>query len=117
MREAYHAGMTGGQFVLEARRRAGLSQRQLATRTGVSQSEIARIESGVVAPPFERVVRLVRACGFDLSVRLVPLDEDSFTLAEQNRGRTPDERLDALLAGLEVYEAGRAARTAGGGDA
>jgi len=111
----YHGDMTGGQFVLEARRRADLSQRQLAKRTGLSQSEIARIESGVVSPPFERVVRLVRACGFDLSVRLVPLDEDAFTLAEQNRGRTPDERLDALLAGLEVYEAGRAARAAGGG--
>ena len=109
--------MTGGQYVLEARRRAGLSQRQLATRTGLSQSEIARIESGIVASSFERVVRLVRACGFDLSVRLVPLDEDAFTIAEQNRNRTPDERLDALLAGLEVHDAGRAARTGRAGDA
>jgi transcriptional regulator with XRE-family HTH domain len=117
MHSVYHASVTGGQFVLEARRRSDLSQRQLATRSGLSQSEIARIETGVVAPSFERVVQLVRACGFDLSVRLVPLDEDSFTLAEQNLARSPDERLDALLAGLEVYEAGRAARTGGGGDA
>lgn len=117
MQAVYHEGMNGGQFVLEARRRAGLSQRQLSSRSGLSQSVIARIESGVVAPSFERVVRLVRACGFDLSVRLVPLDEDAFALAEQNLARSPDERLDALLAGLEVYEAGRAARTGGGGDA
>jgi transcriptional regulator with XRE-family HTH domain len=110
MRLVYHRSMTGGQFVLEARRRAGLSQRQLASRSGLSQSEIARIESGVVAPSFQRVVQLVRTCGFDLSVRLVPLDEDAFTLAEQNLSRSPDERLEALLTGLELYEAGRAAR-------
>lgn len=110
----YHPLVTGGQYVLEARRRAHLTQRQLASRAGMSQSEIARIESGVVAPSFERLVTLVRECGFDLSVRLVPLDEDAFTLAEQNLARSPDERLDALLSGLELREAGRAARTGGG---
>jgi transcriptional regulator with XRE-family HTH domain len=98
--------VTGGQFVLEARRRAGMSQRQLAGRVGLSQPEIARIESGVVAPSFERVVELVRACGFDLAVRLVPLDEDAYSLAEQNMNRSPDERLAGLLAGLELYEQG-----------
>lgn len=96
--------------MLEARRRAGLSQRQVASRTGLSQPQIARIESGVVSPSLARVVQIVRACGFDLSIRLVQLDEDAFTLAEQNLTRTPEERLDALLSGLEVYEAGRRAR-------
>ncbi len=110
MRMMYHPTMTGGQFVLEARRRAGFSQRQVAARTGLSQPEIARIESGVVSPSFARIVQLVRACGFDLSMRLVGLDEDAFTLAEQNLERTPDQRLDALRAGLEIFEAGRRAR-------
>lgn len=99
-------GVTGGQFVLEARRRVGMSQRELAGRVGLSQPEVARIESGVVTPSFERVVELVRACGFDLAVRLVPLDEDAFTLAEQNMQRSADERLDGLLAGLELYGRG-----------
>ena len=80
-----------------------MSQRQLAGRVGLSQPEVARIESGVVAPSFERVVELVRACGFDLAVRLVPLDEDASTLAEQNVNRTPDERLAGLLAALDLY--------------
>ena len=97
--------MTGGQFVLEARRRAGMSQRELAGRVGLSQPQVARIESGVVAPSFERVVDLVRACGFDLAVRLVPRDEDAFTLAEQNLRRSADERLDGLLVGLELHGA------------
>lgn len=106
----YHLSVTGGQFVLEARRRAGLTQRQLAARAGLSQPSIARIESGAITPSFGRIVALVRACGFDLDVRVVSLDEDASTLAEQNEQRSPDERLDALLAGLEVYESGRRAR-------
>ena len=102
--------MNGGQFVLEARRRGGLTQRQLASRAGLSQPAIARIESRVVTPSLERIIQLVRACGFDLDIHVVPLDEDAFTLAEQNVRRSPDERLDALFAGLELYEAGRRAR-------
>ena len=89
--------MTGGQLVREARHRAGLTQRQLAARAGVSQPTIARIEGGEVSPSLERIVELVRAAGFDLDVRVVPLDEDALALAEQNLSRTPEERLDALV--------------------
>jgi transcriptional regulator with XRE-family HTH domain len=93
----YHERMTGGQLVREARRRAGLTQRQLAARAGVSQPTIARIEGGEVNPSLERIVELVRAAGFDLDIRVVPLDEDALALAEQNLSRTPEERLDALV--------------------
>ena len=95
--------MGGGQLLREARRRAGLTQRQLATRAGVTQPTIARIERGQVEASLERVLELVRAAGFDLEVRVVPLDEDAFALAEQNLARSPDERLDGLLAALELY--------------
>jgi transcriptional regulator with XRE-family HTH domain len=102
--------MDGGQFVRETRRRAGMTQRQLAARAGLSQPAVARIERGDVAPSFGRVVELVRACGLDLDIHVVPLDEDAHTLAEQGEQRSPDQRLDALLQGLELYEAGRRAR-------
>jgi transcriptional regulator with XRE-family HTH domain len=95
--------MRGGSLVREARRRAGLTQRQLAQRAGVTQPTVARIEAGEVAASLERIVGLVRAAGFDLDVRVVPLDEDAFALAEQNLARSPDERLDALLAALELH--------------
>jgi transcriptional regulator with XRE-family HTH domain len=104
----------GGHLVREARRRAGLTQRELAARVGTTQPAIARIESGDSAPSFERIVRLVRACGFDLDIRVVPLDEDGWTLAEQGQRLSPDERLDRLLAGIELLEAGRRVRTEDG---
>jgi transcriptional regulator with XRE-family HTH domain len=102
------AAMDGGQLVREARRRAGMTQRQLASRAGVTQPTVARIERGEVEASLERVLELVRAAGFDLEVRVVPLDEDAFALAEQNLARSPDERLDGLLAALELYRPGEA---------
>lgn len=96
--------MHAAQFVREARLRAGLTQRALASRAGVSQPLVARIESGKVEPSFERVLELVRACGFDLEIHLVPLDEDAWTLAEQRAQLDPDARLDQLLTGVELAE-------------
>ena len=98
--------MDGGQIVRESRLRGGLTQRQLADRAGVSQPLLARIESGIVQPTFDRLVALVRACGFDLDVRVVPLDEDAWTLVERGANASPDERLDRALAGADLLVEG-----------
>ena len=102
--------MDAGQFVREARNRAGLTQRALAGRAGVSQSLVARIEVGSVDPTFERLLQLVRACGFDLDVRVVPLDEDAWTLVERGANAAPEARLDRMLEGVDLLEAGREVR-------
>ena len=110
MHHVYHEPMDAGQFVREARSRAGLTQRALAGRAGVSQSLVARIEAGSVDPTFDRLLQLVRACGFDLDIHVVPLDEDAWTLAERGANATPEERLDRMLEGIDLLEAGREAR-------
>jgi transcriptional regulator with XRE-family HTH domain len=102
--------MDAGQFLREARRRADMTQRELAARAGVSQPLVARIEGGTVDPPFERLLELVRACSFDLEIHIVPLDEDAWTLVERGASASPDERLDRMLAGVELLEAGEEAR-------
>jgi len=91
-----------GQLLRETRRRAGLTQQQVADRAAVSQSLVARIEKGRVAPSFERLLALVRACGFDLEIHVVPLDEDAWSMVEQSARRTPDERLDRALAAVQL---------------
>jgi len=58
-------------FVFYARRKAGLSQRALAARAGVTQATIARIERREIDPRSETVLKLLRACGFELEA--VPL--------------------------------------------
>jgi len=88
--------MRGRDLIREARRRAGLSQRELARRMHTSQSVIARWESGATRPSFDTVVRIARACGFELDVHFVPRSEGfdhDWSLAEQNLALTPEERL------------------------
>jgi predicted transcriptional regulator len=50
------------------RRRAGLTQRELAERSGVPQSSIARMESGKLKPRIDTLTRLIEACGMELQV-------------------------------------------------
>ena len=94
--------MDAGQFLLEARRRAGLTQRGLAERAGVSQPLVARIEGGDVDPAFSRLLELVRACGLDLEIHVVPLDEDAWTMVERGAAVEPEQRLERMLAGLRL---------------
>lgn len=53
-------------MLVEARKRAGLSQAGLAGRTGVKQPAISRIESGRAVPSVETLDHLLRACGESL---------------------------------------------------
>ncbi|MGH2591413.1 MAG: helix-turn-helix domain-containing protein [Actinomycetota bacterium] len=60
--------MRARSILLEARRGAGLSQRELSRRSGVPQAAISRIEHGLVSPRIETIDRLLRACGKDLEL-------------------------------------------------
>lgn len=60
-----------GSLLREARRRAGLSQRELAERAGTSQSVVARIELGRTSPSADTLRRLLDAAGFELRATLV----------------------------------------------
>jgi transcriptional regulator with XRE-family HTH domain len=65
----------GGDLIKEARKRAGLTQAELAERAGTTQSAVARWERGYVDPGFDTVRRLLRLCGFHLDVAIHPWDD------------------------------------------
>jgi hypothetical protein len=54
------------RMLRHARRRAGLTQRGLAARTGVPQETIARIETGRNDPRVTTLDRLLEGCGYGL---------------------------------------------------
>jgi DNA-binding XRE family transcriptional regulator len=56
--------------LIQARKRAGLSQRQLAARAHVPQAEVSRIERGLGNPTWKTVTRLLAACGARLRIEL-----------------------------------------------
>lgn len=56
--------------LLRARLRAGLSQAELATRMGTSQSTIARLESGQTLPSTKTLLRYAEATGSKVHVQL-----------------------------------------------
>ena len=101
--------ITAGQLAGEARKRAALSQRELAERAGTTQAGIARIEAGTTTPSFETLRRLVNAAGFDLHVELVtkPAPDPviaayrrdvDHTLLLENLRKTPEQRSRTLAA-------------------
>jgi transcriptional regulator with XRE-family HTH domain len=82
-----------------ARSRAALSQNDLALLLSLPRSQIARWEADEVDPGFSAVRRVIRACGFDLSMALTPYDPDAPREARlvELHNLTPKERLDAAL--------------------
>jgi transcriptional regulator with XRE-family HTH domain len=92
--------MLGADLVREARRRAGLTQRELAELADTTQSSIARLESGRTSPSFDQVIRLVRCCGFRLHVSLDPYDDSDMAQAEALLRLTVDERIATMEAGI-----------------
>ena len=84
----------GGDLIREARRRAGLTQVELASRAATTQSAIARWESGRTAVSLDDVRRLVRLCGFDLELMLVPRDDSDMAQAARLAALSGQERID-----------------------
>jgi uncharacterized protein len=62
--------IAAGALLRKARKRAGLSQVELATRAGVTQSVISAYESGQRQPAIPALARLIAAAGFDLTLGL-----------------------------------------------
>lgn len=85
--------MRAANLLRYARRRAGLSQRQLAERTGVAQPTIARIERGRASPRFDTLDLLLEACKVRLTLsRLEEQEVDRSAIRELLR-LSPAERL------------------------
>jgi transcriptional regulator with XRE-family HTH domain len=99
-----------GDLLREARRRAGLSQAELARRAEKPTSVIGRWERGEVKPSLETLQEMIRACGFELGFRIAPRDDaqDAAILAALDL--TPEERLAQLEGWAEFILEARAHR-------
>jgi transcriptional regulator with XRE-family HTH domain len=78
------------RLIRTARRRAGLSLRELAQRAATSHSTIAAYEQGRKVPNVDTLDRLLGACGFRVDVALT--------------ARPPEVAADPAARGRELVE-------------
>ena len=62
------------QAMLDARTAAGLTQKDLATRTGIAQADISRLENGNANPSLRTLQRLAEGMGMKLKLEFVPVN-------------------------------------------
>ena len=86
----------GGVFLRKARVRAGLSQRSLATKAGAPQSTVGRIETGVIEPRIDTLLRLLHASGYDLELSTRLGEGVDRAQIRERLALTPRQRLEDL---------------------
>jgi transcriptional regulator with XRE-family HTH domain len=88
--------MQSADLIVAGRRRAGLSQAQLAKRLGRTQSTIARWETGHQHPPLETVIEALHACDLELTVGLARFDDSYDAQIAAQLRLSPRERIERL---------------------
>lgn len=58
--------------LIEARTKQNMTQKELAERSGIRQSNISRIEKGTSSPNISTLQKLAEGLGMNLQVRFVP---------------------------------------------
>lgn len=83
-----------GEFVRRIRKQAGLSQTQLATQIGTTQSAVSRWERGGDEPRLSTLANIIRACGRTASI--VVDDEVDRSQIRAHLAMEPADRLRAV---------------------
>ena len=63
------------QAMIDARKNAGITQKQLSEITGIAQSDISKLETGVANPSLKTMQRLASGMGMQLKVEFVRASE------------------------------------------
>jgi transcriptional regulator with XRE-family HTH domain len=95
--------MLSSDLMREARLRAGLTQAELARAAGLSQSAIARWESGRVQPSLETLRDLIRACRLELTFGLANYDDSYDGYINALLDKTPEARVADAIERERVY--------------
>lgn len=59
------------QAMIDARRESGLTQKQLAEKTGITQADISRLEKGGANPSLRTLQRLAAGMGMQVRIEFV----------------------------------------------
>lgn len=94
--------VSGGELLRTARDKAGLSQTELARRSGVPQSMLSAYEAGKRQPALPTLVKLVEATGHTLTLGLQRDDPSVRGIPDTPLGRRLRRHRQALLDAVAV---------------
>ena len=60
------------QAIINAREASGLTQKQLADKTGIAQADISKLENGNANPSLRTLQRLAQGMGMHVKLEFVP---------------------------------------------
>lgn len=63
--------------MIDIRNSQNLTQKELATRTGINQADISKLENGTKNPSLKLLKRLAAGMGMKLKIEFVPLNVPS----------------------------------------
>lgn len=59
------------QAIIDARKKTGLTQKELSERTGIAQGDISKLENGNANPSINTLKRLAKAMNMSLHIEFV----------------------------------------------
>lgn len=62
------------QAMIDARKKTGLTQKQLSERTGIAQADISKLEKGNGNPSLRTLQRLAAGMGMQVKIEFQPVD-------------------------------------------
>ncbi len=108
--------MSPAELIRDARRGAGLTQAELASRLGTTQSAIARLEAEGANPRISTLTRALDACDRDVVLEARPRHSSiDATLVAGRLRLTPEQRIKSFeLAYAETRQIALAGRRSRG---
>ena len=64
------------QAMIVARKSAGLTQKQLSEKTGITQADISKLESGNANPSLRTLQRLASGMGMKVKIEFQPIGQN-----------------------------------------
>ncbi len=90
--------LDSASIVSDVRKLAGLTQAELARRSGTSQAAVARYENGTSHPSTATLQRLTKAAGFEVRVSLVAVASSDLSSKRALKLRAKRGEIKVLLA-------------------
>ncbi len=64
------------QAMIDARKSTGLTQKQLSEKTGITQADISKLESGNANPSLRTLQRLASGMGMKVKIEFQPIRQN-----------------------------------------